>query len=258
MERLKNKSGRKVICYTIEKMYNRYAFLLDENFLNEKEKDYFLKVSADMPDYVAVSAIGTLAEYLHHYCGKKVIILLDEYDTPVQEAYVFGYREKMTEFIRGLFHSTFKTNSSLERGILTGITRISKETIFSDLNNPEVVTTTSDRYQDIFGFTEEEVFTALDEYGLSERRQQVKDWYDVMMEPKGPEDAAVILEFKVHDAQEENNLQDTVEAALKQIEKQKYEAVLTARGILPERIRTYGFVFHGKKVLIGGGRNREK
>lgn len=107
-----------------------------------------------------------------------MIILLDEYDTPVQEAYVFGYREKMTEFIRGLFHSTFKTNSSLERGILTGITRISKETIFSDLDNLEVVTTTSDRYQDIFGFTKEEVFTALDEYGLSERRQQVKDWYD--------------------------------------------------------------------------------
>ena len=107
-----------------------------------------------------------------------MIILLDEYDTPMQEACVNGYWEEMTAFIRSLFNSTFKTNPYLERAILTGIMRISKESIFSDLNNLEVVTTTSAKYADCFGFTEEEVFEALEEYGLSGQRQLVKDWYD--------------------------------------------------------------------------------
>lgn len=91
------------------------------------------------------------------------------------------YREKfakLVEFIRSLFNATFKTNPYLERAIMTGITRISKESIFSDLNNLEVVTTTSEKYADCFGFTEEEVFQALDEYGLSDKRNEVKSWYD--------------------------------------------------------------------------------
>ncbi len=109
---------------------------------------------------------------------KKVIILLDEYDTPMQEAYVNGYWKELAAFTRGLFNSAFKTNPYLERAIMTGITRVSKESIFSDLNNLEVVTTTSKRYTDSFGFTEEEVFQALEEYGLADQKQQVRDWYD--------------------------------------------------------------------------------
>ncbi|MCM1190285.1 MAG: ATP-binding protein, partial [bacterium] len=108
----------------------------------------------------------------------KVIILLDEYDTPMQEAYVNGYWEELVEFTRSLFNATFKTNPYLERALMTGITRVSKESIFSDLNNLKVVTTTSEKYADSFGFTEEEVFAALEEFGLSARKQQVKDWYD--------------------------------------------------------------------------------
>ena len=115
---------------------------------------------------------------MSRYYGKKVIILLDEYDTPMQEAYMGGYWEEMAEFIRGLFNSTFKTNPYLERAIMTGITRVSKESIFSDLNNLKVVTVTSDKYADSFGFTEEEVFSALDEYGIPERKMAVKQWYD--------------------------------------------------------------------------------
>ncbi len=107
-----------------------------------------------------------------------MIILLDEYDTPMQEAYINGYWEEMVTFTRSLFNSTFKTNPYLERAIMTGITRVSKESVFSDLNNLKVVTTTSKKYADCFGFTEEEVFAALKEYGLSDREQQVKDWYD--------------------------------------------------------------------------------
>ncbi len=96
----------------------------------------------------------------------------------MQEAWLNGYWEELSAFTRSLFNSTFKTNPSLERAIMTGITRISKESIFSDLNNLEVVTTTSKKYDDCFGFTEKEVFTALEEYDLSDCRQQVRDWYD--------------------------------------------------------------------------------
>lgn len=103
---------------------------------------------------------------------------MDEYDTPMQEAYVSGYWEETSRFMRNLFNSTFKMNPYLERALMTGITRVSKESIFSDFNNPEVVTTTSEKYETCFGFTEGEVFAALDEYGLSERKGEVKKWYD--------------------------------------------------------------------------------
>lgn len=126
----------------------------------------------------ASASLRALSDFLGRYYGKKTIILLDEYDTPMQEAYVNGYWREMVAFTRSLFNATFKTNPYLERAIMTGITRASKESIFSDLNNLEVVTTTSEKYSDCFGFTEEEVFAVLEEYGLSDQKQKVKDWYD--------------------------------------------------------------------------------
>ena len=96
----------------------------------------------------------------------------------MQEAYVNGYWDELVSFTRSLLNSTFKTNPYLERGLMTGITRVSKESIFSDLNNLKVVTTTSDEYATSFGFTEEEVFAALDECGLGEHKNGVKAWYD--------------------------------------------------------------------------------
>ncbi len=170
--------ARKSLFYLIEKLYNRYEFLLKEDILNEKEKDFIKSISVNMDNYSAISSLGTLSEFLYRCYGKKVIILLDEYDTPLQEAWVYGYWKEMVEFIRGLFNSTFKTNPYLERAVMTGITRVSKESIFSDLNNLEVVTTTSEKYEDSFGFTEEEVWAALRECGLYENRLAVKDWYD--------------------------------------------------------------------------------
>ena len=170
--------SRKKICKIIQMVYNKYDFLLEGCLLNANEKNDFLKITADMEDYMASLSLKMLSDYLYRYYGKKVIILLDEYDTPMQEAYVNGYWKELTAFTRGLFNSTFKTNSYLERAIMTGITRVSKESIFSDLNNPEVVTTTSEKYADCFGFTEEEVFAALEEYNLSDQKQQVKSWYD--------------------------------------------------------------------------------
>ena len=170
--------ARKRICQIITDLYNQFDFLVDSGKLNDNEKEAYQKISADMEDYIAADSLNALSRYLMRYYGKKVIILLDEYDTPMQEAYVGGYWEELAAFSRSLFGATFKTNPYLERALITGITRVSKESMFSDLNNLEVVTITSKKYADCFGFTEEEVYAALEEYGLSDQKQQVKDWYD--------------------------------------------------------------------------------
>ncbi len=170
--------AREKICMLIKEVYRKYDFLLAEGNLKEGETELFPGTLAEMTDSEAAYSLKNLSEFLYRYYGKKVIILLDEYDTPLQEAWVSGYWKEMVEFIRGLFNSTFKTNRYLERAVMTGITRVSKESIFSDLNNLEVVTTTSEKYEDSFGFTEEEVWTALQECGLYENRMAVKDWYD--------------------------------------------------------------------------------
>ena len=125
-----------------------------------------------MDDSDATLALYQLSDYLYRFYGKKVIILLDEYDTPMQEAFVDGFWNELVAFTRSMFNSAFKTNPCLERAIMTGITRVSRESMFSDLNNLKVVTTTSDEYATSFGFKEEEVFAALDECGRSEEKQR--------------------------------------------------------------------------------------
>ena len=449
----------------LEDLYNKNAFLLDGELLTENEKTYFKSVTSDMKEGTASWAVHKMSDFLSRYYGKKVIILLDEYDTPMQEAYVNGFWDELASFTRSLFNSSFKTNPYLERAVMTGITWVSKESVFSDLNNLEVITTTAEKYEDAFGFTEKEVFDALDEFGMPDKKEEVKRWYDgftfgrmtdiynpwsvinylskgklhtywantssnslvgkliressknikqsfgrlllgehlitpvdeqivynmldadetaiwslllasgylkvirfeeyaksdsginalncelaitnlevrlmfggvirgwfaesrsdyndfikallagdtdamndymnsltqtmfsyfdtgknpskkeperfyhgfvlglmveladrytitsnresgfgrydVMLEPKGREDDAIILEFKVFQPRKEKELTDTVKAALEQIEDKNYEAVLSAKGIAKERIRKYGFAFQGKEVLIG-------
>ena len=159
-------------------LYQEYAFIGKWDGLTDKEKENFNNISYDMSDVIAQEAIVDLSNYLSRYYGKKVIILLDEYDTPMQEAYVNGYWEELVAFTRSMFNAVFKSNPYLERAIMTGITRVSKESIFSDLNNLVVVTTTSNQYETAFGFTEEEVFNALDEHGISDKKGEVKKWYD--------------------------------------------------------------------------------
>ncbi len=170
--------ARKAICRNIQKLYNKYDFLLEGDYLNPAEKELFHKISPEMENYIASDSIRALTDYLGRYYGRKPLIFLDEYDTPMQEAYVHGYWSEIVEFIRNLFNSTFKTNPFLDRAMMTGITRVSKESIFSDLNNLTVVTTTSDKYSDMFGFTQKEVSDALAEFGMSDKESDVKSWYD--------------------------------------------------------------------------------
>ena len=160
------------------KLYEKNSFLTESGVLSKAEAAYFDRMASEMSEQDAPMALYQLSDYLCRYYGKKVIILLDEYDTPMQEAYANGFWEELVAFTRSLFNSTFKTNPWMERAIMTGITRVSKESIFSDLNNIKVVTTTSDEYADSFGFTENEVYDALDECGLSGEKEQVKRWYD--------------------------------------------------------------------------------
>ena len=463
IKRTDYKSVKKEMYYILVEMYDKNRFLLEKGCLKEAEKQFFESVNLDMDEVTAAKSIRKLCKFLYEYYGKKVIVLLDEYDTPMQESYVNGFWEELVAFTRSMFNSTFKTNPYLARAVMTGITRVSKESIFSDLNNLEVVTTTSDKYATSFGFTEEEVFAGLKECGLEDKKEKVKYWYDgftfgshhdiynpwsvlnfldkgnfetywantssnslvgkliregsrgikstfekllkdeviecpideqivynqldenedaiwslllasgylkvlkyerdseneeleimyelaltnkevrnmffrmvkgwfgtvkrdyndfvkamltgdkksmngymnrvardifsyfdtgkrpseqeperfyhgfvlgliaelyrrytvtsnresgfgrydVMLEPKKRKDDAIILEFKVHDPEDEETLQDTVASALAQIEEKQYESVLIAKGIEKERIRKYGFAFEGKKVLIG-------
>ena len=182
------------------RIYNEYDYIMKSGIYNANEKMQYQSVCVGMSDTVAQEALKNLSNYLSRYYGKKVIILLDEYDTPMQEAYVNGYWEELVGFTRSLFNSTFKTNPYLERAIMTGITTaeysavrkfapqtsngsalaetISKESIFSDLNNLKVITVTSNEYSKCFGFTEDEVFAALEEQGLSSEKEKVKLWYD--------------------------------------------------------------------------------
>ena len=159
-------------------LYSRNSFLLEGELLTGEEKVFFRSVTMDMPQVVATLAVHKMSEFLYRYYGKKVIILLDEYDTPMQEAFVNGYWEELVSFERNFFNSAFKTNPWLDRALMTGITRVSKESIFSDLNNLVVITTTSELYAEYFGFTQKEVDHALNEYQWPEQKAIVKEWYD--------------------------------------------------------------------------------
>lgn len=179
--------ARDGIIMAINEAYSEHRYLLESNELTDGERkcfeelDYYAKnpgIKKQVANDTICNAVKNLANCLSRYYKKKVIILLDEYDTPMQEAYLYGYWKEFTAFIRSLFNATFKTNPYLERAMMTGITRVSKESVFSGLNNLNVVTTTSTEYETCFGFSEEEVFQALEERGMNNQKKLVKSWYD--------------------------------------------------------------------------------
>lgn len=177
--RLKNiESVKAAVKLILSDIYAKYRTIMKSEKFDDNDRAFFASVNDNMTDKTAQMAIWRLCSYLEIFYGKKAIVLLDEYDTPMQEAWLYGYWNEAVAFFKGFFVKTFKDNESMERGLITGITRISKESIFSELNHLEVVTTTSDKYAVNFGFTEEEVFRALDESGLGEYKEGVKKWYD--------------------------------------------------------------------------------
>ena len=170
--------AKQQIIQEIVSLYRKNQYLIESDFVTDKDRDYWNMVGYDMPDAVASNAINFICELLYRKYNKKVIILMDEYDTPLQEAYVDGFWDEITSFVRNIFNATFKTNIYLERAIMTGITRVSKESIFSDLNNLKVASLTTAKYESTFGFTGEEVMSALDEYDLLDQKKEVQKWYD--------------------------------------------------------------------------------
>ena len=171
-------SAKRKLYQLLIKLCSECMESVDKDVLTKYDTEFMNSMDMDMGNDVASLSLKNLSDIMYRSSGRKAIILLDEYDTPLQEAYVNGYWKEMSAFIRSFFNSTFKTNPYLERAVMTGITRVSKESIFSDLNNLEVVTITSDKYAECFGFTEKEVFYALDEFGMQDSKQQVKYWYD--------------------------------------------------------------------------------
>ncbi|MCD8012960.1 MAG: ATP-binding protein [Lachnospiraceae bacterium] len=188
----------------LSQLFRRHSYLLESDKLSEYEKRKFTDILCEKAsDEDSMSAVQFLSQCMYGHFGKKVMILIDEYDTPMLEAYTAGYWEDAIKYIRRMFHAAFKDNPWLDRGLMTGVlpyaertgmgstncrraerggatdlTRITQESIFSDLNNPRVVTSTVEMYETCFGFTEKEVFEALDVYGMSGQKEQVKRWYD--------------------------------------------------------------------------------
>ena len=178
------KDAKRQLFAIMKDLYETYPFIPKDNSISEIARTMKEYRRAGRDDNDAINetdlafSIHELSGYLKKHYDKKVIILLDEYDTPMQEAWVHGYWDEIVALFRTMFNAAFKTNSNLYRAIMTGITRVSKESIFSDLNNLKVVTTTSDEYATSFGFTEDEVFAALDECGLCDKKVLLKRWYD--------------------------------------------------------------------------------
>ncbi len=172
-------SAMKQMKTVLVRLFSAHVELYQTDMLDRNEQESLNRIRADMDNDDAAMSLNLLSALLEKIHGKKVLIFMDEYDTPLQEAYVNGYWDELAAFTRTMFNNAFKTNPSLERGIMTGITRVSRESIFSDLNNLDVVTTTSEKYAIDFGFTEEEVFMALEQQGFGEtEKEEVKIWYD--------------------------------------------------------------------------------
>ena len=167
-----------VVKQIISDVYRKHRDMMSSAVFHDDERAYYNSINDKMSDTDVFMAVNRLSAFMEKRFGKKAIILLDEYDTPMQEAWLAGNWDESVEFFRSFFNATFKTNDHIYRGIITGITRISKESIFSDLNNLKVVTTTSDKYVSCFGFSEEEVFAALEDKGFGNEKQGVKKWYD--------------------------------------------------------------------------------
>lgn len=164
----------------VKKEYDRHWYVLKEDSVfseNDRQRyEKILNLKGEIPDYYI--ALEFLSECLYKYYGRKSIILIDEYDVPLENAYFAGFYDEMIALIRSLFESALKTNSNLEMAVITGCLRISKESIFTGLNNIKIMSITSDSYAEYFGFTQKEVDQMLEYYHITQNRETMKKWYD--------------------------------------------------------------------------------
>ncbi len=180
-------TARSMLCSVVGQEAMRFQFLLESGKLTEREKKQYEQLimvdetnreSFCMPDSVLMESLKTLSLLLQKHYGKKVILLIDEYDVPLAKANERGYYEQMVSLVRNVFEQGLKTNDSLYFAVMTGCLRVAKESIFTGLNNPKVLSIISVRFDEYFGFTDKEVKELLECYGLAEAYHTIKDWYD--------------------------------------------------------------------------------
>lgn len=163
----------------VAKEYDRHSFILSSGLLESSEKEQFLKIRNQNASLIEnAKSLEFLSRCLCKVYGKKVIILLDEYDVPLENAYFRGFYDQMTDFLRSLFESSLKTNMNLEFAVVTGCLRISKESIFTVLNNLDIISILNNCYSEHFGFTNAETIGMLHDFALDEKLEEVKRWYD--------------------------------------------------------------------------------
>ncbi|MCX4328828.1 MAG: AAA family ATPase [Lachnospiraceae bacterium] len=163
----------------IQKEYIRHSYVLESETLLPVQKNYYNSIMENTAEAsLYTTSIQFLSECLEKYHRQKTIILIDEYDVPLENAYFAGFYDEMVSFIRSLFESALKTNDSLEFAVVTGCLRISRESIFTGLNNLKVVSVLDESYAEYFGFTQNEVDGFLEAYGITDKREEVKSWYD--------------------------------------------------------------------------------
>ncbi|NFS30439.1 AAA family ATPase, partial [Clostridium botulinum] len=158
--------------------FRRHEYILKSDKLNNEKEQYLRIVKGDDEDGLYITSLKFLSQCLEKYHNKKVIILIDEYDVPLENAFFEGFYDKMIAFLRSLFESALKTNSSLEFSVITGCLRISRESIFTGLNNLNIVSILNDRYAEHFGFTDDEVKKILKDYKVEEKYGVIKEWYN--------------------------------------------------------------------------------
>lgn len=184
VEGLKFENARYRIIEMIGREAQRYEFLAESDKLSDNEKAQYKALIAlyngkyTMDDDILISGIQMLSHLLYKHYGQKTVILIDEYDVPLDKAFENGYYKEMVSLIRGIFGMALKTNDSLQFAVLTGCLRISKESIFTGLNNFEVLSILNTQYDEAFGFTDGEVKQILEDYDLSDHYPDVKEWYD--------------------------------------------------------------------------------
>ena len=160
-------------------VYYEHRYVLEKEEMSEGERKIFNRMlSAEANDIDIMNSLKILSKILYQYYNKPVILLIDEYDVPLQNAYIQGYYEEAVSFYRTFYGATFKDNPYLEKTVITGVSRVAKESIFSGANNLDVYTVLDDEFSDDFGITEEEMEKAIQDFGIEEDRKEIKKWYD--------------------------------------------------------------------------------